>query len=762
MDGYYDGPDGDFVPNYLDLDSDGDGLDDNEEDTKLNGNLDEGETNPLNRDTDLDGLDDRLEREAGYDPRSTDSDGDEIPDNVEDANRDGVLDDNETDPTKSDTDGDGLADGEEDVNRNGVVDSGETDPRNADTDGDFVSDGDQNVGEDVAAGPDNCPLIDNPVVGGVQADNDNDGLGDACDDDIDGDTIDNEDDFCPEISNADNLNSDDADDGGDVCDDDDDNDGLTDAEEEALGTSRILADTDNDTVRDNVDNCPLVVNQAQLNTDDDLGNGDEFGNACDDNDDNDNHLDVDDSCPLVPNNDQLDSDDDGEGDACDGDIDGDGFANEDDLCGFVASLTNSDYDEDTIGDVCDDDMDGDGVNNLQANGNVLDLCPLTPILNFGSLGLNRNVNDSGCLDFDNDGLSYGDIIPGEDIEERFIDSDPYGDSEKFILEGENVRMSFISEDRYDGVLSDGAEGSREIEADEGQTRLFDIEGRMEFDFVKPPRFSEIFFELIDDRLPAQLKIVNIGYMRGNLSKMFEGLGDSVELVFSDGIFADFTDVTNYDRMFAGSDLGRVKFEGFISWNDFLPKSARGMFLSATFDGKALNFKDPNDLSFIRTLDDGFKMFDSLAFAFGGGARFIVLPDNFSVRSAEGMFSRARVNTVLNLSSIDSERFEGGDRMFSDMQKRVGGRAVRLMGVDLVPFLSSDASAVLEDAPLILLEDSSLVNLLRRNGFNGNVLCKESGRGCQCNVSDVIFSRLVEFSIIEENVLTFLAECSIRN
>jgi len=41
----------------------------------------------------------------------------------------------------ADTDGDGVPDGMEDVNLNGRVDGGETDPRRADTDGDGVPDG---------------------------------------------------------------------------------------------------------------------------------------------------------------------------------------------------------------------------------------------------------------------------------------------------------------------------------------------------------------------------------------------------------------------------------------------------------------------------------------------------------------------------------------------------------------------------------------------------------------------------------------------
>lgn len=98
------------------------------------------------------------------DPRNPDTDGDGLPDGLEDNNNDGVIqstdrngkvDAGETDPNKGDTDGDGRLDGSEDTNRDGLVagdtdrdrvyDSGEawteTDPLNPDTDGDGMPDG---------------------------------------------------------------------------------------------------------------------------------------------------------------------------------------------------------------------------------------------------------------------------------------------------------------------------------------------------------------------------------------------------------------------------------------------------------------------------------------------------------------------------------------------------------------------------------------------------------------------------------------------
>ena len=71
------------------------------------------------------------------------------------------------------------------------------------------------------------------------------------------------------------------------------------------------ADTDGDGINDGADNCPVVANADQLDTDSD-GTGD----ACDTDDDDDGTDDGPDNCPLVSNSDQMDSDSDGVGDAC--------------------------------------------------------------------------------------------------------------------------------------------------------------------------------------------------------------------------------------------------------------------------------------------------------------------------------------------------------------------------------------------------------------------------------------------------------------
>ena len=149
-------------------DTDLDGLLDGDEDQNRNGRVDEGETDPLNRDTDGGGEGDGHELQFGRDPLmpnddsvELDTDGDGLPDEEEDRNQDGILDDDETDPANRFR-CNGLSDlherlyatnpqrghgrrwhhrGNEDQNRNGRHDLGESDPRQVDTDDDGLPDG---------------------------------------------------------------------------------------------------------------------------------------------------------------------------------------------------------------------------------------------------------------------------------------------------------------------------------------------------------------------------------------------------------------------------------------------------------------------------------------------------------------------------------------------------------------------------------------------------------------------------------------------
>jgi len=106
---------------------------------------------------------------------------------------------------------------------------------------------------------DNCPDATNPD----QADLDDDGLGDICDADIDGDRIANNRDFYPKIS-VNGFRDTDRDGIPDKCpsrclalgmraDNDDDGDGLTDRDETSRGTNPLLADSDGDSMSDELE-----------------------------------------------------------------------------------------------------------------------------------------------------------------------------------------------------------------------------------------------------------------------------------------------------------------------------------------------------------------------------------------------------------------------------------------------------------------------------------------------------------------------------
>ncbi|HSC75195.1 MAG TPA: thrombospondin type 3 repeat-containing protein [Pseudomonadales bacterium] len=149
--------------------------------------------------------------------------------------------------------------------------------------------------------------------------------------DADGDGIQNAADNCTVIANA-LQNDTDADGLGDACDTESN-------------------DMDGDGVDISTDNCPLVSNADQLNTD-----GDAQGNACDTDDDNDGVADVSDAFPFDATE-SADTDGDGIGNNADttpnGDADSDGVDNNADNCPLVSNADQLNTDGDALGNACD-------------------------------------------------------------------------------------------------------------------------------------------------------------------------------------------------------------------------------------------------------------------------------------------------------------------------------------------------------------------------------------------------------------------------
>ena len=369
----------------------------------------------------------------------TDADGDGVsddddafpndPDETTDTDNDGVGDNSDAfpnDPNESaDTDNDGVGDNADafpedpaettDTDADGTGDNSDVFPSDpaewADTDADTIGDN-----------ADNC--VD--VANDDQANLDGDDLGDVCDDDRDGDGTDNPDDAFPD--DASETTDTDGDGTGDNTD--------------AFPTDETeWADDDGDGVGNNGDNCVVVANADQSDSDED-GSGD----LCDGDRDGDGVGDEDDAFPSDPTE-TTDSDSDGVGDNADvfpsdpaewADTDADGVGDNGDNCADTANADQANLDSDDLGDVCDDDRDGDGTNNSD------DAFPDDP---------------AETADTDSDGVGDNtDVFPSDPSEWSDGDSDGVGDNGDNCADTSNADQANIDGDDLGDLCDDDRDG----------------------------------------------------------------------------------------------------------------------------------------------------------------------------------------------------------------------------------------------------------------------------------------------------------------
>ncbi len=462
------------APNHADFDSDGDGIPD-----AIEGNVDsdlDGVPDYLDLDSDNDGIPDATEAPAS----GVDTDGDGI-DDIYDVNATGGVDAN----------GDGLDDAVVAIGVRDTDSDGLPDYLDVDSDGDSIPDAiEDNVDSDLDGLPDYLDLdsdndgipdtIEAPVSG---VDTDSDGIDDIYDVNATG-GVDANGDGLDDAVVANGVNDIDGDGTPDYLDIDSDNDGINDAIEAGGvdanndGVIDGFTDANGDGLDDATATTPLAVTNtdsggAPNHTDFDSDN-DGIPDAIEGNVDTDND--------GVPDYLDLDSDNDGMPDAMEApvsgiDTDGDGIddiydvnatggvdANGDGLDDAVVANGVHDTDGDGLPDYLDIDSDNDGINDAieaggvdangdgmidgftDANGNGLDDATATTPLAVTNTDTHGAPN---YADFDSDGDGIPDAIEGN------VDTDNDGVPNYLDLDSDNDGMPDAMEAPVSGIDTDG-------------------------------------------------------------------------------------------------------------------------------------------------------------------------------------------------------------------------------------------------------------------------------------------------------------------
>ncbi len=422
--------DGDGEPDCIDLDDDGDGTDDSQDNCPLLSNVDQ-------LDTDGDGSGDACDEDDDNDGELDTQDCAPLDANVFSGAAELC------DAIDSNCNGD-LVDGYPDLDGDG-----EPDCIDLDDDGDLFPDA-----------VDCAPSDDSIFPGAVE-------LCDAIDSNCNGSLVDGFDDSDGDLD-------------PDCIDLDDDNDGITDLDELSIGSDPTDSDSDGDGLSDGAELGGDV--SAPLDSD-----GDGLADLLDEDDDGDGLLTLEEGFSDVdgdgsPNHLDTDSDGDGFEDGYEGagDADGDGVANFEDLDSDGNGLSDTedgdgDLDEDGIPDFLDvDDEDGPG-SDADADG----------LSNGEEAQLGTDPQDP---DSDGDGLSDGEEIPnpaipadsdgdglidaldpdddGDDIAtdaERSVDADLDGAAD-IDVDGDGV-SNHLDEDSDGDDLSDEEEGDGDFDED---------------------------------------------------------------------------------------------------------------------------------------------------------------------------------------------------------------------------------------------------------------------------------------------------------